>query len=63
MKKEILIFDDEKNIRLSKIDNDYGRNFELTDENMQHCYFTENQLKLLKEMIEEMLQTINKKDW
>ena len=63
MKKQISMFDNEKNIRLSTIDSDYGKNFELTDDNMQHCYFTASQLEALKEMIEEMLQTVNKRDW
>ena len=63
MKKQVIMFDDEKNIRLSTVDEDFGHSFELTDDNMQHCYFTENQLKALKELIEEMLQTVNKRDW
>lgn len=62
-KKQISLFDDEKFIRLSTIDEEYGSKFELTDDNMQKCHFTESQLLSLREMIEEMIQIVNKRDY
>ena len=62
MKKQIVIFDDDKSIRLSYLP-DYEKPFELTDTDMRHVYLSENQLKELAEMIPELLQHLNKRDW
>lgn len=62
MKTQISIFDDKKEIRLSHLP-DYDKPFELTDENMQKSYFSEEQLKELQNMIAEILQHLHKRDY
>jgi hypothetical protein len=56
---QVLVFDDEKKIRIS-YDKPY---FQITDEYMKSIVVTESQLESLKEMIDEILQTVNKRDW
>ena len=59
MISQVLVFDDEKKIRIA-YDKPY---FEITDERMNHVVLSETQLENLKEMIDEILQMVNKRDY